>query len=662
MRMSAAAALIAFLLGPACTQPNPTPIQSSPVTAYQGKALQIVGVEFSGLLTNESPTAKTLATGWGFRLGKRMHGAVGVHTALDPKLPPEAFQVRVGTTITITSGSMQGVHWGLHHVGERIALDEPIERFESGQPAYPFRCVMVDVARRYHSPETLKWVMVWSAAARIPYVQLHLTDDQNWMLPWRGKNSPSTFNQHGKPAYTESEIRDLNAFAESCGVTIIPEVDLPGHSSLLIRSNPTLFRIAGSGSDSCINFADPVVVAESKRLLHEAARLFPKSPYIHFGGDEANFSGASANGHFLARMRELGSGADAHTVFTDYIGQLADEVVRLGKKPLVWEGFGPSAFAKQRMPKELVVIAWEGRYYAPDQLEKDGYPIINAGWDPNYVVNHFPNNAMTLVPLERHLQYNPRRFGLVDYVRDSEKEHFFSKSAKLVGGLLCWWEGHEWNTCALLPPRILAHGERLWKGEASRSDYSTFLTRYKRLTQHFSNLGQSGSGNETDRFGQGVIVKGEAWPKPLFELGLSTKRVQHKGYNRLVSLSLPGKDPHFGPDKLTDGIVDSLDSYWLSFPPGQTATIDLGDVQSIRELHVYPFFGIQRPIRYRISISEDNEVWREVVDRAGENPPASREPYVHSIGPVMARYIRFETLRSDQFPPTITRVHEICVY
>jgi hexosaminidase len=139
------------------------------------------------------------------------------------------------------------------------------------------------------------------------------------MLPSSVLKGVDSKNRSRKSAYSKAELLELQDFAEDRGVQIIPEIDMPGHSSLLVEFQPEVFGMEGSPSRSCVNFGSETVRTKLKLLLAEVASLFPHSPYIHLGGDEAWFPDAEKNAGVAERISRLGAGADSHTVLIFWV-------------------------------------------------------------------------------------------------------------------------------------------------------------------------------------------------------------------------------------------------------------------------------------------------------------------------------------------------------
>lgn len=603
----------------------------------------------------------------------------------------------LGPNPTLVAGGSTGVAWGLQSLGQILTTGARIERVEDS-PDFAFRAVMIDVARRYHSPSTLRRIVRWCQLGKVRYLQLHLTDDQNWMMPSEVLKGVDSRNTHKRPAYTKQELTELQAYARARGISIIPEIDLPGHSTLLCQHDPDVFRIQGSPSTNCINFASPIVRTKLTQLIHEVADVFPDAPYIHLGGDEAWYPTPEKDPHFAAQADK-----SAQQIFVDFVAELSRVVLKRGRTPIVWEGFGRSDYANATIPRETVVIAWENHYYPADELLADGYRIVNAGWNPGYVVNHYPWDAYTLVPLPKMYQWDPRVFGLVthDHTRN------LGDSPNLLGGLMCWWEGHEWNAQRVLPHRIATFGARLWNRNGER-DYAAFqkrldsaLTRIDRESFPYR-LSIEGAVRDTE-FEEGITLSAASDRRTvvafrtdgqipglkdtlaeikLQESAVVTIQAYREGHPIGETQFLPvhrvkvvknlalGKpvtttaaiDPDFPPARLTDGVADVVGSYWLGYPNPVSATIDLGKSIEFNRIDVVAFYAAGQAARYRISVSLDGKEWTTLADASAQTQGAPAEGYLHKFEKQSARYVRLECVSSTQHPATMSRIHEVRIF
>lgn len=631
---------------------------------------------------------------------------IKVVVTLDRSLQLEEYTLSLGNEARVRAGSPRAVAWALQSLGQlgmaRIGKAELRDR-----PTVGFRTVMIDVARRYHSPSTLRQIVRWCQAGKVRFLQLHLTDDQNWMLPSEVLSGIDRFNTHHRSAYTPKELKELQAFASARGVCLLPEIDIPGHSSLLVRHNPKLFQIKGSPSSSCVNFASAEVRSTLKGLLKETIALFPEAPYIHIGGDEAWYPDAQNDDAFEQALAKMGVGATPQRVFIDFVAEMAEAVVADGKTPLIWEGFGASAYAKERLPKEAAIVAWDGDAYPPDKLLSDGFRIVNAGWNPLYVVNHYPYDAFSLVPLSNLLEFEPRTFGWMNRTDPLQSKLQLAKDARLLGAMLCWWEGHEWNARTTLPERILAFGSRSWNSDAPlsltafKNRSQPILANIRRQTIPFEvSIAGARTANRRqfeDRavvtprsketgmeFGirtdgrvptlddlaksanlatSGIVtIQAFRNRQPLGETEfLSLKKVEvvpNLAMGARVESSTPD-DPLFPASLVTDGVANDIASFWLGFRVPCSLVVDLGKAMPINRVDVVPFWAAGQSTQYAIDLGLDKNDWSQVASSPADSGPLTKEGLRHRFETRPARFIRVRILGSAQFPPTLARIHEV---
>lgn len=633
--------------------------------------------------------------------------ATKLDVVLEKSFGEEEYRLEIGKSIKLKASTKTGVAWGLSTLSQMIERGEYHEGVIQDSPDTKFRAVSLDVARRYHSPATLRRIIRACQIAKVRFIQLHQTDDQNWMLPTDVIPGIDKSNSSGHPSYTKTELKELIDFGLARGVTLYPEIDLPGHSTLLVASDPELFGLKGSPSRNCVNFGSQAARAKLKKLIAETCQLFSASPFIHLGGDEAYYPEASNDPEVKARILEFGPGADANLIFVQFVGDLCREALNHNKTPIVWEGFGPSELAKRAIPPKTIVVAWENAYYPAEQLTKDGYTTINAGWDPNYVVNHYPYDAFTFVPMERLYKVDPTRFGLVN---PGFKPVDLTSS---IGSLMCWWEGWEWNTQKFLPARIFAFGAKLWNAK-DEVNYAGFLKRQAQLEgilAHRSSpvmIESKGAvANSVNQFSDKLTVtlrvvrlgrysvamaKGGKLPEisdlmksPTIEVDKSeilafqafegTKKIGDPVFfdARKVkfepSLTTGRKvkvtgetDPQFPASTLVDGVLDDPTSYWHAFPNPQSATVDLGAVKKLKQVGaVFIWFGGSKP-QYTIEVSTDSFRWTKVVDQSSNNTPAAPEGFRHNLEGTPARYIKLTVTGGSLYPATMARVTELLAF
>lgn len=195
----------------------------------------------------------------------------------------------------------------------------------------------------------------------------------------------------------------MRAHAKKRGIILIPEFEVPGHAAALNRHYPDIFAPKLEGSldtqitteAGAVITADHVVCAGSQKtmdgiqsLLEKIGEMFPETPYIHIGGDEANIQVWNYCTESIAYMKENHI-EDVYELYSDFVGRIAQLVLDMGRTPIVWEGF-PKKGA-HRVPKETIVVAWESHYNMAYDLLADGFRIINGSWQPLY---HVPSLSL----------------------------------------------------------------------------------------------------------------------------------------------------------------------------------------------------------------------------------------------------------------------------
>jgi hexosaminidase len=196
-------------------------------------------------------------------------------------------------------------------------------------PHADFCGVMLDVARQDHPIDAIKKVVQLCRLYKARYLQLHLTDDQGWTFPSTKypQLGSRNYGAHGGVAprvYKLNELKELVAYADARGVTIVPELEMPGHSGAAARSLPEVFdaispdsgRPAGIG---CMNLSNEALYPALDTIVGEMCDVFGSSPYFHIGSDEVTSGRLSLHVGYKAFMAKHGLKDD---------GELADHFVR----------------------------------------------------------------------------------------------------------------------------------------------------------------------------------------------------------------------------------------------------------------------------------------------------------------------------------------------
>ena len=421
-------------------------------------------------------------------------GSVGF--VRDAAMPSEAYRLALGDRVTITAADGAGWQNGVSTLiqlmerrSDAAHLAVP-EGEISDEPGCSWRGLMVDLARDFHEfPVLLEYVDL-CRFYKIRTLHLHFTDDQSYTLPSRAFPRLSTAGR----CYTEEQINRLVAYAARREVLLMPEIDVPGHCLSFAKEYGEIF-----GTDGIICQSD-LSMGCMETLFRELCGMFPNSPYIHIGGDEAAISKWTECEKTLASCKAHGINPDAYLsrdggreelaqiLYANFISRTARAVLSCGRTPVVWEGF--SAAVNSLIPSETVVMSWENYYQVTPSLLKAGFRILNCSWSPMYVVA--PDVHWTV---EQIYNWNVYRWqpvhGGSPYIKTGLA---IEPTEQVEGGQLLAWGDRIMTAFGnnlkegvraeqkLLEERVPVLSENTWNREKV-SDYAEFLSRYTRAAE-----------------------------------------------------------------------------------------------------------------------------------------------------------------------------------
>ena len=319
----------------------------------------------------------------------------------------EGYVLRVlEKTAIIHAATPAGHFYGLQSLAQLIASGTRGEGFVSvpgvtliDSPRFAWRGFMLDESRDFTGVTGLKRLLDGMARYKLNTLHWHLTDSPGWRIEISKYPELTAVggrgNEHDQrpdaPAefYTQDQIRELVAYARERNITIVPEIDMPGHADAAVRAYPEHdgggFRRKGSETKwprFTFNPAKPETLSFLDDILTEVAALFPDAGTIHLGGDEVHFGW-----HKWPELPEVKSLMkreklkDLAAVETWFIRRMAGTINELGFKTGGWD-----EIASRDLPKDKTVIFW-WRHDKPEILTKalaDGYPVILCPRRPCY--------------------------------------------------------------------------------------------------------------------------------------------------------------------------------------------------------------------------------------------------------------------------------------
>ncbi|MEU7294242.1 beta-N-acetylhexosaminidase [Streptomyces exfoliatus] len=472
-------------------------------------------------------TARWLRTTLGAAFGLPLRDTAGenathsVRLRLDDTLAPEAYRLDVLTNqvAEITGGGPAGVFWGAQTLRQLLGPDafrkapakqEPVAvvtaRTIEDAPRFGWRGLLLDVSRHFLPKDDVLRYVDLLAAHKLNVLHLHLTDDQGWRIEirrhprltevgsWRARSkwghraSPLWDETPHGGFYTQDDIREIVAYAAERHVTVVPEIDLPGHSQAAIAAYPELGNTDVVDTTALTVWdtwgVNPNVLAPTEAVLRfyegvfeEVLDLFP-SPFVHVGGDECPKDQWKASPAAQARIEELGVG-DEDGLQSWFIRHFARWLAARGRRLIGWDEILEGGLAEG-----AAVSSWRG--YA------GGVAAAEAGHD----VVMCPEQQVYLDHRQAPGDEEPMPIG---YVRTLEDVYRFEPvppglspeaAAHILGTQANVWTEVMENRSRIdyqVFPRLAAFAEVAWSAlpAPEARDYSGFErrmhTHYRRL-------------------------------------------------------------------------------------------------------------------------------------------------------------------------------------
>lgn len=389
---------------------------------------------------------------------------------LDNRLAGEAYALDVTDRVTVRAADAPAMAFATVTLIQAIQVGPQgahLPRMTiSDQPDAGHRGLMVDLARQWHPIATLEQIIRLCRFYKIRYLQLHLTDDQSFTFPSAAFPALATPDR----SYTRQQLDDLVQYARARGVVLVPEIDVPAHASAMVRAMPDLFRSPAGG---IIHFRDPAVVAAVQTLIDEVIDVFPDSPYVHVGADEANLSPMTRDPGYIQAIQDLGVD-NIHGLFNHFLNQLNERIVARGRRMIAWEGFELIERGPGRVDPAVIVMPFDNYKNVQRTYIPAGHDIINTSWYPLYII------PGTLTTPQHIFDWNLRTFGNYRSADPRSYHNVVQYQAdnldKILGGQICSWEQSAADEVWSIRRRLPALAERVWNVNGSMT-YEQFAQR-----------------------------------------------------------------------------------------------------------------------------------------------------------------------------------------
>jgi len=398
--------------------------------------------------------------------------ALPLTTTIDPELtlPRGAYLLQITPAgITINAGDTAGVFNGTTTLEQVVAFSPDSERglfLPAGtitdMPRYAYRSYMLDVARTFFGVDTVKAVIDRIAPYKINHLHLHLSDDQGWRIEIKSwpklTEIGGRFEVDGTPGgfYTQEEYKEIVRYAASRNVTIVPEIDMPGHTNAALSAYAEL-NLDGKARDpytgtevgfSTLDANKEVTYQFVDDVVRELAAITP-GPYIHLGGDE--------------------SAVTPHDDYVKFVREAQQIILKHGKKAMGWDEVALAGLAEG-----TVAQLWNHTEYAL-MAKQLGNKVLFSPATRTYLDMQYDSTSRiglhwaAYIEVDSAYLWDPE--AMVDGITDAD---IMGIEAPLWGETIRSIEDIDYLTF----PRLLAIAEVAWTPQPKRN-YEDFLRRLR---------------------------------------------------------------------------------------------------------------------------------------------------------------------------------------
>lgn len=434
----------------------------------------------------------------------------------------DAYRLEVSDgRIIINGASAAGNFYGIQTLRKSIrpeskgGVEFPYVTIDDA-PEFGYRGAHLDVARHFFPADSVKKYIDMMALHNMNRLHWHLTDDQGWRLPLKshpelvtkgsvrrgtcvGKDFSSCDSVPYGGFYTPQEVQDVISYAADRYISIIPEIDLPGHMLAALTAHPDLGCKGGpyelwtiwGVSDDVLCAGNPQVYLLLEDVLSEVADIFPYE-YVHIGGDECPKDRWKECEKCQAMIAELGLKDDSHSSkeekLQSHVMRFASDVLSAkGKKAIGWD-----EILEGGLPDNAVVMSWRGTEGGQKAAEMghDAIMVPTSYYYLDYYQSKDRDNEPLAiggyVPLSKCYSFQP-----FDGIEPRNRNHIIGVQGNL------WTEYiHTFpHVQYMVLPRWAALSEVQWSDPESR-DFDAFRSRLVRLKEHYRSNGFNYSSRE----------------------------------------------------------------------------------------------------------------------------------------------------------------------
>lgn len=598
------------------------------------------------------------------RRAKRMPRKEFLCLTLDPACASgaEGYSLTIDSRgVAITAAAPAGLYYALQSLGALVsdALTLPVLSIEDS-PRFEYRGILVDISRHFRTKEFLMRQIDVMARLKMNRLHLHLTDAAGWRIEVEAYPELTSYAAWRKPAtwkewwngerghvwegtegayggyLTKQDARDIVAYAADRYITVIPEIEMPGHSDEVLATYPELRCTQQPERQGDLCVGKEATFEMMQTILGEIIEIFP-SEYIHIGGDEASKASWKECDDCRRRMQE--EGLESVDELQSYmIHRIEAWLNERGRQIIGWDeilegGLAPNATVMSWRGEEGGLAAAAAGHNVV--MSPHGYCYIDAPQDAPYSQ---PESIGGYLPLEKVYSYDPAPAAMSEDVA----RYILGVQANLWAEFIVTDEHYE----HMLWPRAIAIAEIGWSKPENRN-YELFRERAVKIVDAMLADGYTP-----------FDLKNEIGNRPE-----SKQPIDHLARGKKVEYLAPSR--YYAPKyaaawdaTLTDGLRGTwtyADERWQGFlgRGGVDVIIDMEEVTTIRSIAA-DFMqicgpGVFMPCLVEIAVSEDGENYTKIADIEHE-VVVDELPSFKSFGwqgEVRARYIRYKAHRSS---------------
>jgi hexosaminidase len=459
----------------------------------------------------------------------------------------EASSEQARLTAPTPVGVLRGIETFLQLVDlDRQGFGVPAVEIDD-HPRFAWRGLLIDVARHWLPAPVLKRNLDAMAAVKLNVLHWHLSDDQGFRI--ESKKFPK-LHEMGSDGhyYTQTQVREIIGYARDLGIRVVPEFDMPGHTTSWFVGYPELASAPGPYPigrawgifDPAMDPTREEVYTFLDAFVGEMAALFPDE-YFHIGGDEVNGKQWDRNPRIQAFLREhrMKDDADLQAYFNRRILPI---VQKHGKKMIGWD-----EILHPDLPKDIIVESWRGQRSLADAARQGYMGILSFG----YYLDHMQAASF-------HYKVDPME-GETAGLTEEQK-------SRILGGEACMWAEYvsPENVDSRIWPRAAAIAERFWSPQQVK-DVESMYRRLEVVSRNLEWLGlthRSSYSVMLERLTDGISVAtlktlaDVLEPVKFYARGDARQDTSQTPLNRLVDATRPESDA----TRKFAALVDHLDS------------------------------------------------------------------------------------------------------